>query len=136
MLIDPDYNAARAVGFNHFLEGYGNLETHHERPFKYWVTEHAERDVILTAAKHGLSTEGMWMAANWVACPDCARAIVLAGITRVFTHKQCQDRTPERWDEMVSAGLDILRWGGVEVVLFDGKIGGVDNLNNGEIWYP
>lgn len=123
-------------GFNHMMDGYGHLPEHHERPFKYWVTEHAERDVILKAAAKGIQTKGMTMVANWVACPDCARAIVTAELACVVTHKACMDRTPERWKEMVDAGLTILKNGGVKLCIWDGGIGGIENLNNGEIWYP
>jgi dCMP deaminase len=124
------------TGFNHIMEGYGHLPEHHERPFKYWITEHSERDVILKAAKKGIKTEGLTLVANWVACPDCARAIVEAGICCVVCHKQCQDRTPERWRDMIDAGLAILRSGGVQLVEWDGKIGDCRNLNNGKYWSP
>lgn len=124
------------AGCNHMLPGYGDKPEHHERPFKYWVTEHAERDVILKAASRGIRTEGLTMVANWVACPDCARAIVEAGIAAVVTHKACMNRTPERWAELVDAGLSILLKGGVYLYMWEGEVGNVTNLNNGELWYP
>lgn len=124
------------TGWNHMVSGYGDEKHHHERPFKYWVTEHAERDVILKAASVGIKTEGLTMLANWVACPDCARAIVEAKLAAVVTHKACMDRTPERWKELVQVGLDIIRSGGVKLIIWDDKVGKVKNLNNGEIWYP
>lgn len=125
-----------ARGYNHHIAGYGNLEKDHERPRKYSLTEHAERDVIFKATRAGFATEGCMMVANWVACPDCARAIILAGITKVFCHKQCMDLTPPRWDEMVNLGLEMLRNAEVEVVQWDGKVARIENLNNGEVWYP
>jgi dCMP deaminase len=123
-------------GWNHHVAGYGNEPAHHERPFKYWVTEHAERDVIFNAARNGLKTKGLTMVANWVACPDCARAIVEAGIKHVICHQECMDRDRPDWKPMVDAGLEILRRGGVEVTVWRGKIGGIENLNNGELWCP
>jgi len=124
------------TGYNHMMDGFGHLPEHHERPFKYWVTEHAERDVILKAAAKGIRTKGLTLVANWVACPDCARAIVESGVAAVVTHKACMDRTPERWREMVDTGLEIVRVSGVQLHIGDGEIGNVENLNNGEIWYP
>lgn len=121
---------------NRHVPGYGELEVHHERPMKYAVTEHAERAVLLQALYQGVQTKGLTMVANWVACPDCARAIVLSGIDTVVCHKDCQDRTPERWRNLVNLGMDIMRHGGVEVIEWEGKIGGVHNRNNGEIWAP
>jgi dCMP deaminase len=125
-----------AVGCNRHLFGYGHKEAHHERPLKYSLTEHAERSVILQAAANGIMTGGLTMVANWVACPDCARAIILAGVERVICHKQCMDRTPPRWTDMVRLGLDMLSYSNVEVVQWDGKVGDIENLNCGEIWYP
>jgi dCMP deaminase len=123
-------------GWNHFVDGWGDDEAHHERPFKYSVTEHAERDVIYKAANVGVACQGKTMIANWVACPECARAIKLAGIKLVICHKECMDRTPDRWAEMVALGLSILKKGGVELVQWSGKVDRVQNLNNGEIWEP
>jgi deoxycytidylate deaminase len=134
LLVDGGWNVIS--GCNHMMEGYGHKIEHHQRPFKYWVTEHAERDVILKAAAKGISTKGLTMVANWVACPDCARAIVKAGIVCVVTHKACMDRTPARWKDMVEAGLNIMEKGGVQLHIWDGKVGDVPNLNGGEVWYP
>lgn len=134
LLVQEGWNIVTAC--NHHVEGYGDLNAHHERPMKYALTEHAERAVILAAARKGIKTKGLTLVANWVACPDCARAIVLSGIDTVVCHKDCQDRTPERWKDLVALGLDILRNGGVEIIEWEGKIGGVHNRNNGELWAP
>lgn len=123
-------------GFNHIVKGYGRKPEHHERPFKYWITEHAERDVILKAAAKGIKLSGLTMVANWVACPDCARAIALSGIACVICHEECMARTPDRWKEMVDAGCSILQNYGVELIRWSGKVGNITNLNNGEIWFP
>lgn len=126
-------NVTVCTGFNHFIDGYGDLPEHHERPLKYSLTEHAERDVIYKAARCGIYTSGATMVGHWVACPDCARAIVEADIDRVVCHRQCMERTPERWEDMILLGLEILKRGDVELVAYDGKVG-IDNLNGGEIW--
>jgi dCMP deaminase len=135
ILIQEGWNVIH--GWNHHVEGYGGEPGHHERPLKYDLTEHAESDVIHKAAREGIKTEGLTMIANWVACPTCARAIVGAGIKHVICHQQCMDRIPERWKDQIERGLDILKRGGVELTIWSRKIGGgIENLNNGEIWYP
>ncbi len=108
----------------------------HERPRKYAFMEHAERAVIFTAAAYGLSTRGLTMVAPWACCAECARAIVMAGITKVVAHKQAYDMSPPRWQQPIAEGLEILAAGGVEYDLWDGKVGGVENLFNGEVWTP
>lgn len=134
ILVQAGWNVV--TGWNSHVPGYGYEPEHHERPFKYAVTEHAERDVILKAAKEGIKTEGLTLVANWVCCPDCARAIVLAGIRQVICHKACMDRDRPDWKPMVDTGLEILKRGGVELVIWDGVIGDITNLNGGQLWYP
>ena len=135
-----DEGQGRAIplvtGYNAHLPGWGDKEEHHERPLKYSLTEHAERAVLYRAAYHGVCTRGLTMVANWIVCPDCARGIVLAGIKRVICHGQCMARTPPRWTELVDLGLEMLEKNNVPVYQWDGKVGDVTNLNNGEEWQP
>ena len=134
LIVDRGWNVIH--GFNHMLPEWGHESWHHERPFKYWVTEHAERCAILSAARLGYKTDGLTLVCNWVACPDCARAIVLARFSYVICHKQCQERTPDRWREMIDTGMQIMKYGGVEVIEWDGIVGDVTNLNNRLVWKP
>jgi deoxycytidylate deaminase len=134
ILVKDGWNLISAC--NSHVPGYGGMECDHERPLKYSITEHAERAVILAAARKGIKTEGLTLVANWVACPDCARAIVLAGIETVVCHWECQQRTPERWFDLVATGMDIMTHGGVNIIQWEGKVGGVHNINNGELWAP
>jgi len=137
LLIHPDDGHVILGGVNSFVNSdMATNPKNYDRPRKYWVTEHAERAVILKAAQRGISTSGLIMVAPWAACPDCARAIVLAGIPLVVAHKQAYKQTPERWMEMVITGIEILEGGGVTYHLFDGSIDGCENLFNGKIWYP
>ena len=125
-----------AKGVNEFVKGYGDRPEHHERPFKYWVTEHAERNVIFAALRRHYDLHGLTMVAPWVCCPDCARAIVLSGLKCVVGHKECIQRTPERWRESIEVGHNILKQGGVELIQWSGKVGGVEHLMNEVLWQP
>lgn len=103
----------------------------HEKPSKYAFIEHAERGAIFAAAKAGRSTRGATLYCPWFACPDCARAIVCAGIERVVGSAKASNMTPARWQDAIRDGLAILREGGVDyswvsdpldvVILFDQK---------------
>jgi hypothetical protein len=46
------------------------------------------------------------------------------------------DRDRPDWKPMVDAGLEILERGGVELTRWSGDVGGIENLNNGEVWLP
>ena len=107
---------------------------------KYIYTEHAERDVIYRAAKIGYPTWGLILFCPWAACPECARAIILAGIGTVYVHKQALDRTPERWMNQVALGLELLEHNEVRVIPYDGKVFPKDDpfeaLLDGQKWSP
>jgi dCMP deaminase len=125
------------LGVNRFpTRSLAENEANHERPRKYAFTEHAERDVIYSAAKCGLPTDGLVMVCPWACCADCARAICIAGIQKVIAHKQAHDISPERWKQSIEYGKEILAAHQVDYVLWDGKVGGVENLFDGEIWCP
>lgn len=102
-----------------------------ESPAKYDYIEHAERAVIYKAAQAGLTTHGATMYVVWFACPDCARAIIAAGVSTVVGSLHARQATPERWLDRVERGESMLREAGVNTrwvadrvgvtILFDGK---------------
>jgi deoxycytidylate deaminase len=89
---------------------------------KLTYIEHAERLAIHTAARNGIRTEGATMYAVWAACPECARAIVGAGITRLVTLQATRDLTPERWAEPIRIADRMLAEAGVRVEFFPGRL--------------
>jgi dCMP deaminase len=137
VLVDPVSEAMMVGGVNSFVnDDMSSDPRNYKRPRKYKVTEHAERAVIYKAARLEICTKGLIMVCPWACCSDCARAIVLAGIPLVVAHKQAFAMTPDRWREEIDVGLEILEGGGVTYNLLDSEIGGVENLFNGEVWYP
>lgn len=86
VIVGPD-NEIRTTGFNGFPRGVDDsVEERHQRPMKYQYTEHGERNAILNAARHGAALRGCRMYLNWepYPCPDCARAVIQAGIVEVI----------------------------------------------------
>ena len=53
--------------------GVNDLTNRFERPVKYMYFEHAERNAIFTAARHGIRTEGATLYVQALPCVDCAR---------------------------------------------------------------
>lgn len=94
-----------------------------ERPAKYQFMEHAERRVIYTAARSGVETLDATLYCVWFACPDCARAIIQAGIREVVGHVLPRSRTPARWIDQVVAGEAMLREAGVGMRWLAGRVG-------------
>jgi len=118
---------------NCFPTGIKETRDRWERPLKYKYVEHAERNVLFSAAKRGISTRSAKMYVPWFACPDCARAIIQCGITEVIGHKKISDHAPERWEEAVHIGLSLLRESGVQYKLIDGNFG-ITILLDGKEW--
>lgn len=55
------------------MTGVEDLTERFERPMKYHYFEHAERNAIFTAARHGIRTEGATLYVQALPCVECAR---------------------------------------------------------------
>lgn len=92
------------------------------RPLKYSYIEHAERNVIYSAARRGISTDHATLYCPWFACTDCARAIIQAGIKRVVGHQTPRDLSPERWHESMRIADEMLAEADIKITLLDAKL--------------
>lgn len=115
--IDKHFNIL-CTGYNHFPEGVERTEERSARPSKYDYTEHAERDLIYTAARKGISLEGSTMYVSGLRpCKECARAIVMAGIKTLVLESLDipSSKDGHSWEESMRIGAQILEEGGVYV---------------------
>jgi len=146
ILVDEQGNVL-VKDHNRFPKNVKYLPERWERPLKYKVIEHAERNVIFKQARQPSTwhkkydgvvsgTQGMTMVCPWAACSDCARAIIEAGIVRLVTHKQAGDRSPDFWRKEIDVAFTMLREAGVEIIEFDGEVGGPEVRHSGETWNP
>ncbi len=110
-------------GYNKFPSGVADDERWNNKALKYKTVVHAETASILDAAKRGYSTSGTTMYGCWVACVDCARDIIEAGITEVVGHHHpAMDDRPD-WNVGIQEAFSLLREAGVKVRTVDGTIG-------------
>lgn len=121
ILIGPDGEGG-PFGYNGAPRGCSadEDERFQQRPEKYFWAEHAERNVIFTAARRGFSTLGCTLVVTHPPCMDCARAIVQAGITRVVTVRPPADFV-ERWHEHMSRTQRLFDECGVEYLEIEGE---------------
>lgn len=105
------------------------------KPLRHKFSVHAERNVVYQAAKLGIKTEGLTMVCSWATCSDCAQAIIQSGIVRLVTHQQALEKSGE-WREDIDLAFSMLREAGIELIIYDGKIGGVKIRRNGIKWEP
>lgn len=93
VIVGPD-NEIRSTGFNGAPRG---VQERHDRPEKYFWTEHAERNAIYNAARCGISLKGCRIYLPWFPCMDCARGIIQSGITLIICRKP--DLNDVKWGE-------------------------------------
>lgn len=110
-------------------------ERQKDKETRYKLSVHAERNLIYSAARLGIKTNGLIMVCPWATCTECAQSIIQSGIKTLITHKQALDRSGH-WQEDINFAFDILKEAGVEIIIFDGKIGVGKILRSNEYWEP
>lgn len=128
VLVTPN----RAIcAVNGFPAGVAISEDRSTPPLKYLFIEHAERAAIYRAAALGVATAGASLYCPWFACCDCARAIIMAGISEVVGLVSLRNATPKRWQDNIKLAERMLEEAGVgqrllavelgEYLWFDGR---------------
>ena len=130
-------NEIRSVGYNNFVRGWDDDDPkNHERPYKYEITEHSERNAFYNALRSGVSLKGCKIYVPWHPCCDCARAIVQSGLIEVILHKEYPSDINDKWTDSQQTASDILKQGGVRVRKWSGVIPEITGRLNGKIIYP
>jgi dCMP deaminase len=98
---------------NTFPKGVADLDWRHEGDGRFVWMEHAERNAIFNAARHGRALAGATIASTFFPCIDCARAIVDSGIACLDTPSPAFDDPV--WGASFERSEIILKEGGVEI---------------------
>ena len=116
IIVDGD-NIVISMGYNGFPRGCDDsILSRYERPDKYLFTEHAERNAIYHAARHGMTLKGCSMYVTLFPCSDCARAIIQTGITKLIS--PIPDVDHERWGVHFKASMAMFEEANVEMLFF------------------
>lgn len=110
------------VGYNGFARGVQDTpERLNNRELKYPLTVHAEGNVVAQAARKGVALEGSTVVVTSLyPCSNCASLMIQAGVKRIITTKVDN----ERWNESNKLAEQVLKEGGVEVIVVE-KVEGV-----------
>jgi len=115
-IIIGDGKRMLSAGYNGFPRGVDDdIDARHERPLKYLLTEHAERNAIYNAARNGADLWDSVMYSTLYPCADCARAIIQSGIVKVITPEP--DWSLPGWADSFAASKIMFREAGVRVRL-------------------
>jgi dCMP deaminase len=116
VIVDID-NIVLSMGYNGIPRGCDDTdECRYERPTKYLFTEHAERNAIYHAARHGVSLKGCKMYVTLFPCADCARAMIQSGITKLIAPEP--NLNHEVWGEHFKAAIQMMEEAKIEIILF------------------
>ena len=125
------------TGVNRFPKGVKKLPERAERPLKYKYITHAERTAFYNAARDGIKTEDCTVYTPWLACTDCAIAIIEGGAKTVVSHLAFNEKTKDNWADDIFLALRMLEEAGVRIFLYEGEIGeGTKAIFDGEEWKP
>lgn len=123
---------------NEFPSGVQYCGERWERPLKYSLIEHAERNAIYAAARLGIATAGTTLVCPWAACSDCARAIIQAGISELVTLAPESGDTSDRWVASIEVAMTMLFEADVVVTYLQGAdFADTPSLRrDGKAWQP
>jgi len=101
-------------GINVLSNGVKIREERVTKPMKYRWVSHAERNAIYNAARLGIKTDGAKLYCTYFPCADCARGIIQAGISEIYTNKP--DFNHHKWGESWVDAIVMFRESGVNVI--------------------
>ena len=119
VIVNPEHEIMN-TGFNGFPRGIDDSNPlYHERPMKYKITEHAERNAIYAAAagRGGLRGCTIYLGHNplHAICTDCARAIIQTGIIEVVGPEKLKFAGKgEQWEKDCEIAYHMLAEAGVK----------------------
>jgi len=117
VIVDDDHMVI-SMGYNGIPRNCDNeVPERNERPTKYLYYEHAERNALYHAARHGVTVKGCNMYVTDFPCADCARGIIQAGIKRLIAPQPSFDH--ERWGESWAAAEAMLVESGVNIIHYN-----------------
>ena len=109
-------NVLLSQGYNGLPRGMDAGPEVQIRPDKYFLFEHAERNALYNAARHGHSTQGCTIYVHGGhPCSDCTKGIIQAGIVRVV-HSPSDPAFMARWADHIRWSQTMFDESGVEVV--------------------
>jgi dCMP deaminase len=115
VLLAPDSYQVLSLGYNGMPRGIDEKElSKWERPTKYQYVEHAERNALYNACRHGTPLQGSIAVVTLFPCCDCARGLIQSGVKYLVTAQSevAKDRWSEQWKSseamLIEAGVEII----------------------------
>ena len=134
VVVGPD-NEVRSMGYNSFPRGINDDDpVRQERPLKYKLIEHSERNSLYNAILMGVSLKSCRMYVTGIPCADCARGIIQSGIKEVIVDNSLDEIAgyDEMWKESIEATLIMFQEAGVSLRYWKGNLIDIYKFRRGE----
>jgi len=105
VLVKKSSGAIVAVSYNGFVRGAPDDALPKHRPEKYQYMMHAEMNLILNCARHGIAMEDCMVVCTHTPCSQCARLMWQSGIELVVAGTAYGDPNEELPDIGKNLGL-------------------------------
>ena len=120
VIFDANRNP-RGFGYNGIPRGLDDqTPSRLQKPLKNWYFEHAERNVIYSCARNGISCDGCTIAVTHWPCTDCTRAIIQSGLKHVIVDERCLDPQGvfyQKWQDQIAESQLMLSEAGISTQL-------------------
>jgi dCMP deaminase len=118
ILLAPGSHQVLSLGYNGMPRNVDeSIERRWERPTKYKYVEHAERNALYNACRHGTPLQGCVAVVTMFPCCDCARALIQAGVSTLVTVKP--DFGREVWGSDSAISMEMFQEVGISLLLLD-----------------
>ena len=126
LCLHPESLAILSQGYNGFARGVDEMKPERwEKPVKYKWVEHAERNCIYNACRHGTGLDGSIAVVTMFPCSDCARALIQAGVRTVVTVKP--DMEDPRWGSEFLISIEMFQEVGMVMLYVESKYSSAHN---------
>lgn len=111
-----------SMGYNGMPRGVDeSVSSKWERPLKYKLIEHAERNAIYNAAQSGIPLKDSICVASMCPCSDCARGVIQSGCKMVITRDivEFERENPEitsRWKPEWDVSVGMMKEAGIKIM--------------------
>jgi dCMP deaminase len=117
IIVDDDADILSS-GFNGFPRGIVDDQiVLDDQPAKLSMMIHAEQNAIYNAARVGVSVKNSIMMCNLFPCPDCAKAIIQAGIKTLHVPNPYDLDKESKWFKGALLSMNLFKEAGVIVYI-------------------
>lgn len=118
IILSDDFSRIHSTGINGFPRKFNDkIEKRWERPIKYVYVAHSEVNAICNAARSGTSIDGSVIVVTMFPCVNCTKAIIQAGIQKIYTKPP--NLNDPKWGEEFKVSLEMLDEVGIKVFYVD-----------------